>query len=218
MELRGNFCARRELSSWQNNSYVTSSNILFHVAEDVAKWSDQELYLNLSKDGSHWDFGLQSLRTSHTSTTHCAHRQCMLHQLCLSPRGYAPHWLWQSFPCLAPLINYELATAPEYLSLEEPRNAARRCRLTLAMLLRGFWVGFGAYLRMGWIPPGFGRTHTRTHTLGHGCGFSGVQVRIALENPRVTRANPYWCWDLQFAYICNTQSGTSKHFCSYIYG
>jgi len=30
----------------------------------------------------------------------------------------------------------------------------------------------------------------KTHTLGHGYGFSGVQVQVALENPRVTRANP----------------------------
>ena len=30
-----------------------------------------------------------------------------------------------------------------------------------------------------------------TRTPGHGCGFSGVRVRVALENPRVTRANPY---------------------------
>ena len=29
-----------------------------------------------------------------------------------------------------------------------------------------------------------------TRTLGHGYGFSGVRVRVALENPRVTRANP----------------------------
>jgi len=27
-----------------------------------------------------------------------------------------------------------------------------------------------------------------THTPGHGYGLSGVQVRVALENPRVTRA------------------------------
>ena len=30
-----------------------------------------------------------------------------------------------------------------------------------------------------------------TRTPGHGHGFSGVRVRVALENPRVTRANPY---------------------------
>src|ERR1700678_418353 len=30
----------------------------------------------------------------------------------------------------------------------------------------------------------------KTCTLEHGYGFSGVQVRVALENPRVTRANP----------------------------
>jgi hypothetical protein len=29
-----------------------------------------------------------------------------------------------------------------------------------------------------------------TRTPGYGYGFSGVQVRVALENPRVTRANP----------------------------
>jgi len=29
-----------------------------------------------------------------------------------------------------------------------------------------------------------------TRTLGYGYGFSGVRVRVALENPRVTRANP----------------------------
>ena len=44
---------------------------------------------------------------------------------------------------------------------------------------------------MGCIPPGFGRAHTHTCTLGHGCGFSGVRVRVTLENPRVTHANPY---------------------------
>ena len=30
-----------------------------------------------------------------------------------------------------------------------------------------------------------------TRTLGHRYGFSGVQVQVALENPRVTCANPY---------------------------
>src|ERR1700678_1942776 len=30
----------------------------------------------------------------------------------------------------------------------------------------------------------------KTRTLEHGYGFSGVRVRVALENPRVTRANP----------------------------
>ena len=30
----------------------------------------------------------------------------------------------------------------------------------------------------------------KTHTLEHGYGFSGVRVQVALENPRVTRANP----------------------------
>jgi len=30
-----------------------------------------------------------------------------------------------------------------------------------------------------------------TRTPGHGYGFSGVWVRVALENPRVTHANPY---------------------------
>jgi hypothetical protein len=30
-----------------------------------------------------------------------------------------------------------------------------------------------------------------TRTPGRGYKFSGVQVRVALENPRVTRANPY---------------------------
>jgi len=40
-------------------------------------------------------------------------------------------------------------------------------------------------MRVG-VPPGF----CKTHTLGQGYGFSGVQVRVALENPRVTHANP----------------------------
>jgi hypothetical protein len=44
---------------------------------------------------------------------------------------------------------------------------------------------------MGCIPPGFCKTRTRTRTLGHGYGFSAIRVRVALENPRITRANPY---------------------------
>jgi len=31
---------------------------------------------------------------------------------------------------------------------------------------------------------------TATRTPGHGYGFFGVRVRVALENPRVTHANP----------------------------
>jgi len=48
-----------------------------------------------------------------------------------------------------------------------------------------------AYPFTGCIPPGFCKTRTRTRTPGHRYGFSGVRVQVALENPRVTRANPY---------------------------
>jgi hypothetical protein len=74
-----------------------------------------------------------------------------------------------------------------------PRNAARQCQLTPALRLRGFSVFrlvLETYPHTGCIPPGFCETRTRTRTLGHGYGFSAIWVRVALENPRVTRANP----------------------------
>ena len=77
--------------------------------------------------------------------------------------------------CSAPRLPF---TQPSY-----PRKAARQCQLTLALRLQGFWRH--TCMRVG-VPPGF----CKTHTLGQGYGFSGVQVRVALENPRVTHANP----------------------------
>jgi hypothetical protein len=63
----------------------------------------------------------------------------------------------------------------------KPRNAARRCQLTPALLLRGFSIGFGDILARGLQYPRVLAKPTpapvETCTLGHGYWFSGAQVR-----------------------------------------
>src|SRR5271155_2416982 len=59
----------------------------------------------------------------------------------------------------------------------------------LGMFFFSFFLSYSYYYETAATPPI--PVPLETRTLEHGYGFSGVQVRVALENPRVTRANPY---------------------------
>jgi len=49
MEVCANFCAEEQWALTYHYSDVTTSNILFHVAEDVQEWSDNDVYLNFGQ-------------------------------------------------------------------------------------------------------------------------------------------------------------------------
>ena len=63
-------CRRIRKINSQNHSDISPTNVLF--AEDVATWTDEELYLNLGKPKTDPSFklGLHYPRTSHTSKAH----------------------------------------------------------------------------------------------------------------------------------------------------
>ena len=76
----------------------------------------------------------------------------------------------------------------------KPRNAAQRCQLTPALLLRGLLVGFGGTpvhgLEHPWVFAKPLPAPVETRTPGHGQGFSQVRVRVALENARLPMPFP----------------------------
>jgi len=101
------------------------------------------------------------------------HRQWLLHHQQLGHQG----------ACSAPWLPF---TQPSY-----PCKAAQQCQLTLALHLWGFQRHTCAQVG---VPLGFRKTPTCTRWNlypGHGYRFSQVQVRIALQYPRVTHDNSY---------------------------